>query len=211
MTQNINLFDAGWQKSRRQLGVVPLVYGIAGVTAVLACLHVLVEFQGRGASAELRQVQALVDAERAQAQKASGQAAGRKPDPQLEAEIARLRIEVKQAQEAVAALKGGSFGEPEGFAEYLGAFSRQSLEGVWLTGFTVTGGGEIEIRGRALRPELVPTYLKGLNREELLAGRSFARLDMRRSASQQDSGEAAPFIEFSLNTQDAAQKTENSQ
>jgi hypothetical protein len=108
----------------------------------------------------------------------------------------------------MAALKGRSFGEQEGFAEYLRSFSRQTLDGVWLTAFTVTGGGEIEIRGRALRPDLVPGYIQRLNREELFAGRSFARLEMNRAAAQPGADgkavETVPFLEFRLATQDTA-------
>jgi hypothetical protein len=202
MTQNINLFDPGWKKPRSTLGFPAIFYGIAAVTVALGVVHVFVQFQVYGLNAELRRTQALLEAERAEAMKASGQAA-RKPDPQLDAEIARLRTEAKQAHEAMAALNGGSFGEQEGFAEYLRAFSRQSVDGVWLTGLTVSGGGDIEIRGRALRPDLVPGYLQRLNREELFAGRSFARLEMNRPAAAPGAdGKPAPvpFLEFSLAT-----------
>lgn len=215
MTQNINLYEAGSRKSRPRLGLVTLLYGVGAVAVVLSMVHVFVQFQVYGLNAELRRVQATLDAERAEAQKASGQAGARKPDPQLEAEIARLRTEARQAQEAMAALKGGSFGEQEGFAEYLRSFSRRSLEGVWLTAFTVTGGGEIEIRGRALRPDLVPGYIQGLNREELFAGRSFARLEMNRPAAQPGTDgkavETVPFLEFTLATRDTAKGGEKAQ
>ena len=215
MTQNINLYDAGARKSRARLGLVTLLYGVGAVAVVLGVVQVFVQFQVYGLNAELRRTQALVDAERAEALKASGQAAARKPDPQLEAEIARLRTEARQAQEAMAALKGGSFGEQEGFGDYLRAFSRQSLDGVWLTGFTVTGSGEIEIRGRALRPDLVPGYIQRLNREELFAGRSFGRLEMTRPAAQPGADgkavETVPFLEFTLATRDTAKGGEKAQ
>jgi len=205
MTQNINLFDPGWKKSRPRFGVATLLYGLGAVTVLLGVVHVFVQFQIYGLNGELRRVQAELDAERAEAMKASGQAAARKPDPQLEAEIARLRTEARQAQEAMTALKGGSFGEQEGFAEYLRAFSRQSVDGVWLTAFSVGGGGDIEIRGRALRPDLVPGYIQRLNREELFAGRSFARLEMNRAAPQtgadaKTAPPTVPFLDFTLAT-----------
>ena len=211
MTQNINLYDAGSRKSRTRFGLVTLLYGIGALAVALSVVHVFVQFQVRGLNAELRRTQALVDAERAEALKASSQSAARKPDPQLEAEIARLKTEAKQAQEAMAALKGGSFGEQEGFADYMGAFSRQSAEGVWLTGFSV-GAGDIEIRGRALRPDLVPTYIQRLNREEVFAGRSFARLEMNRPSAPTGADgkavETVPFLEFLLATRDAGKPGE---
>ena len=100
-----------------------------------------------------------------------------------------------------------------GIAEYLRAFSRQSVNGLWLTGFTIVGNGELEIRGRVLSPDLVPSYIQRLNREQVLAGRSFARLEMTRPKPEpvtdkgKDAKKAARmprFLEFSLATTDAA-------
>jgi Fimbrial assembly protein (PilN) len=211
MTQNINLYDGGSRKSRTRLGAVTLLYGVGALAVALSLVHVFVQFQVRGLNTELRRTQAMLDAERTEVLKATSQAAARKPDPQLEAEIARLRTEAKQAQEAMAALKGGSFGEQEGFADYMGAFSRQSSEGVWLTGFTV-GAGDIEIRGRALGPDLVPAYIQRLNREEVFAGRSFARLEMNRPSAQTGADgkavETVSFLEFLLATRETGKPSE---
>jgi hypothetical protein len=205
MTQNINLFDSGLRKPRPRVSFAALLAGLAASAVALTVIVVFIQFQLNGLKSESRRLQAALAAEQAEALKRTGQAAAQKPDPRLEAEINKLRGEVKQAHDAIAALKGGSFGDQQGFAAYLGAFSRQSFEGVWLTGFTIAGGGELEIRGRALRPDLVPAYIQRLNREELLAGRSFARFEMNRPASQ-----AAPFLEFSLATRDAGKSTEKS-
>jgi hypothetical protein len=101
----------------------------------------------------------------------------------------------------MAALKGGAFGNQQGYAEYLRAFSRQSLSGLWLTGFSIAGSGELEIRGRVLSPDLLPSYIQRLNREAVLAGRSFARLEMSRPKSEPAAGKAPLLprhLEFSL-------------
>jgi hypothetical protein len=133
-----------------------------------------------------------------------------KPDVVLDGEIAGLETELKLARESMEALKGGAFGNQQGFAEYLRAFSRQSLNGLWLTGFSIAGSGELEIRGRALSPDLVPSYIQRLNREEVLAGRSFARLEMSRPKPETvvvDKGAAKAagtprYLEFNLATAD---------
>ena len=120
--------------------------------------------------------------------------------------LRRLENELKIAREAMAALKGGAFGNQRGFAEYLRAFSRQSLSGLWLTGFSIAGSGELEIRGRVLSPDLVPSYIQRLNREQVLAGRSFARLEMSRPkpepAADKDraAGKAAARCRATLNS-----------
>src|SRR4029077_11520122 len=113
------------------------------------------------------------------------------------------------------ALKGGVIGTHQGFAEYLRAFSRASVNRLWLTALTITGSGEIEIRGRTLKADLVPSYIQHLNREKVLAGRSFARLEMSQprpepeKAAEKDrdarSGPRVPrYLEFSLATAEPA-------
>ena len=77
----------------------------------------------------------------------------------------------------MAALKGGAFGNQQGFAEYLRAFSRQSVNGLWLTGFTIAGSGELEIRGRVLEPgsraELYPAAQPGSRCSRAAASRAW--------------------------------------
>jgi type IV pilus assembly PilN-like protein len=214
MTQNINLFDPGSRKPRPRLSFVKLLSGLAATVAVLLAVHVFLEFQVTGMHGELRRgLEALNDG-RAELQKHAGQAAARKPDPQLEIEIGKLQLELRQAHEAVAALNASSFGEGRGFAEYLRAFSRQSLEGLWLTAFTINGK-ELELRGRALRPDLVPAYIQRLNDEDVLAGRSFARLEMNRPEAQPAADKKPPqvasFLEFSLATREAVKNVEKAQ
>jgi hypothetical protein len=215
MTQNINLIDAGSSKPRPRLSSILLLKCLAGTVVAMLGVYVFVQFEANGLNRDLRRAQEALDAGRGEAQKLAGQAAARKPDPHLEAEVAKLHGELRQASDAMAALKGGSFGDREGFAGYLRAFARQSPDGLWLTGFTITGGGELEIRGRVLRPDLVPTYIQRLNSEDALAGRSFARFEMNRPelqpAADKKPAQVAPFLEFSLATREAAKGVEKTQ
>jgi hypothetical protein len=166
-------------------------------------------------NAQLRRVQEQLKVEQADALKVAGQRSASKPDPQLEAEIAKLQGELKQAQQTMSALNAGNFGDRKGFAQYLSAFSRQSIDGVWLTGFSITGGGDVELSGRTLRPDLVPVYIQRLNEEEILAGRGFARLEMKRpeteTASDKKPATLAPYLEFTLGTRETVKLVEKSQ
>ena len=213
MTQHINLFHAGLREPRPQLSFAMLLNGLGGVVALMALIYVVVQFQVSGVNGDLRRTQEQLKVEQADVLKVAGQAAARKPDPQLEAEIAKLQGELKQAQETVSALKGGSFGDRQGFAQYLRAFSRQSVEGLWLTAFTITGAGDIEISGRALRPDIVPVYIQRLNEEQVLAGHTFARFEMKRPEAPADKKPApvAPFLEFTLGTREAVKLVEKPQ
>ena len=214
MTQNINLLSSDFRKPPLRLSFATLVKCLGVALLALFAVQFFLQYQVSDLRAQLRGVQDSIKDQRAQAEKLTGLAAGRKPDPQLEAEIAKLDSELRQAQQAMSALKGGAFGNQEGFAEYLRAFARQSVDGLWLTGFDITGAGELELRGRVLRPDLVPNYLQRLSREEVLAGRSFARFEMNRPAEPAGEKKAAApprFLEFHLATREAVKTVERPQ
>jgi hypothetical protein len=142
--------------------------------------QMVLQHQANSLAAELRTAEGLLGSQRNYVEKLKGKSAAPKPDALLEAEVTRLEVQLNTARDATETLKGGALGSQHGFAEYLRAFSRQSVSGLWLTGFSIAGNGELEIRGRVLSPDLVPSYIQRLNREQVLAGRSFARLEMSR-------------------------------
>src|SRR5687767_1878004 len=230
MSQNINLFNPAFRKEERVVSLRALASALAVTFLTLVAIHTYLHERVHGLAEELSSGEALLKAERSYADRLKGESVTRKQDARLDAEIVRLELELKQARESMDALKGGVIGTQEGFAEYLRAFSRQSVNGLWLTGLTIGGAGDIEIRGRVLSPELVPTYIQRLNKEKVLAGRSFARLEMSQpkdeteKAGAQDQGKAQGkeqgrdatkaargprFLEFSLATAEAtkAEKT----
>jgi hypothetical protein len=204
MSQNINLLNPALRRQRTALSFATLVKSAGLVLVVLFGAQFILQHQVSGLAAELAGLESAGQQRTAHADQLKAQAAQRRPDPTVEADITRLEREVRQAREAMGALKIGTFGDPDGFSEYLRAFSRQSLSGLWLTGFTIAGAGDVAIHGRVIRPELVPSYIRRLNREKVLAGRSFAHLEMSQPAAKgiepKDGAQAFRFLEFSLAT-----------
>ena len=207
MSQNINLLGPAFRKQRRRLTLVTVAQCLGVVLIALLGYFFYLEQQVSGLADELRTAESLLRSQQVYVDNLKGRAAAPRTDTRLDAEIAQLEAELKVAREAMSALKGGAFGNQQGFAEYLRAFSRQSLSGLWLTAFSIAGSGELEIRGRVLSPDLVPSYIQRLNREQVLAGRSFARLEMSRpkpepvSDRDKAAGKAprlARHLEFSL-------------
>ncbi len=100
--------------------------------------------------------------------------------PTLEEEIRKTEAEVQSLQHISDLLQAGEPDSTQGYAEYMRAFSRQIIGGLWLTGFSIHGAGdEIELRGRTVQPALVPAYLRRLKHEPVLQGKSFARMKMQ--------------------------------
>ena len=212
MSQNINLFNPAFRKPRQLLTLAVVAQCLGLTLAALFGYHYYLQQQVSGLAAELAATEKLLRAQGDFVDKLKAKPIPPVTEAQLDAEIGQLEAELKLAGESIEALKGGAFGSQQGFAEYLRAFSRQAVGGLWLTAFSIGGAGELEIRGRALSPDLLPSYIQRLNRERVLAGRNIARLEMIRPppepVADKDKGagkaaRAPRFLEFSLATETA--------
>lgn len=67
----------------------------------------------------------------------------------------------------------------KGYAALMHAFAKQSLDGLWLTGFNIDSHTEkLNISGRTLQADLVPEYISRLGNEPALKGKLFAALNI---------------------------------
>lgn len=209
--QYINLLTPAFRKPRVQLSLARSLAFAVIAALLMSLLMAHDQTRVNGLREELASAQSLLKAQSVYTSRLKGES-GQKGASVLDAEIQRLEATLKTARDSMNVLEGGALGNRDGFARYMQAFARQSLDGLWLTGFTVAGGGDVAIEGRVLRPELVPAYIQRLNGEPALKGRAFAALDLRRppplaTAPVAGGAPAAPlkpeaprFIEFALTT-----------
>jgi hypothetical protein len=210
VSQYINLLGPAFRKQRLLLTLNRAVLLVTIVMLTMAGMLAHDSYRVDGLREELASAQGLLKAQNVYTSRLKGDGA-QKGNTALDAEIQRLEAELKSARDSMGVLEGGALGNREGFARYMLAFSRQALDGLWLTGFSVGGSGEVAIQGRVVRPELIPAYIQRLNGEPALKGRAFAALEMRRPApppAVAEAGkEAVPekpavprFLEFALAT-----------
>lgn len=180
MSQQINLFNPIFLKQKKYFSAVAMAQAL-GVLLLGSML--LVGYASMQASAlNLRLAGSANDLMVVQGQlaKVSADYGPRKKSKALEDEIQKAETDVKALQTVFDILKKGEFGNTSGYSEYLRAFSRQSFDGVWLTGLSIVGAGnEIVIQGRALKSESVPLYISRLKHEPVMQGKSFASLEMQ--------------------------------
>jgi hypothetical protein len=163
--------------------------------------------QARLAQAAERAEQALA-AERGRLQQLSGQMAPGQAGKLLEEEVVAAEARLRHYQGLEQALQGRDLGSTEGYSGYMRAFARQAIEGLWLTGFVISGAGkEMVIRGHVLEPKLLPLYLERLNAEPALRGQSFETLQIhvpKPEDAGSASGQNAPsrFLAFELSSKD---------
>ncbi len=135
-------------------------------------------------------------------------AAARRPDAALSAQLAQAESVLAGRNAVLARLEEGGLGGSSDFSQYMRAFARQSVDGLWLTGFDIVrGGAEMAISGRALDAELLPQYIRRLKGEPVFQGREFATLTMGVAVAEvpvategkpETGATAEPYLEFSL-------------
>ena len=174
MAQQINLFNPIFLKQKKYFSAVTMLQALALLLAGI------VAFYGY-AFHESRTLARVADDTRKQLQSQSEQIGKltREFSPQgqsklLEEEVARMSARLKQRQELLAMLRTGGLGNTDGFARYLSALARQTVPGVWLTGFTIGGDeAELQLTGRCCIPTWFRhTYARSTGRKSCAGGAS---------------------------------------
>jgi hypothetical protein len=181
INQQVNLFQPIFRKERKLLSFRVLVQASGMVVLTLLLLYGWGAWQTRAMRADLAQLQGQMTQRSAQLAALGAQLAQARPESGPQQELARLEREMLARRKVVDALTQVRETYTEGVSGYMESFARQSPQGLWLTGFTVQAGGEgLVIRGSALKPELVPSFIQQLASETTLSGTRFGLLQIQR-------------------------------
>lgn len=207
MSQQINLFNPIFLKKKKYFSALTMAQALGLILIGCAVLGGYANYQLASLVKESESTKAQLTAVQAQLKKISASYVPRQKSKSIEEAIAETEAEVASLQRVAGMMQKGELGNTKGYAEYMRAFSRQAVNGLWLTGFTIQGSGvDIGLQGRALQADLVPGYISRLKREPVMQGKSFAALEMQvpRAEADEKTGAAAskermkPYIEFSL-------------
>ena len=221
MSQQINLLNPALIKQKEYLTPNNLLLAL-GVLVLL----ILADYgyaQKQLATLALQRSQAAEELKVVQEQfkQASLQHAPHGTNKALEDQIAQLEQKAKVHEQVLQVISQDSGGPEKAFSDLMRAFARQSIEGLWLTGFNIDNSADaLTISGRALQPEMVPHYIAKLGTEAAFKGKSFATLNMHvpkakettsgattaappaASATEQAHSEDPDYIEFVLQSTD---------
>lgn len=213
MSQQINLFSPLLRKQKKYFSALTMAQALGLLLAGALMFYGYLAYQVRTTARLDADLSRTLDNQQALLAKLSAEAKNKQKSKQLENEVAQLGQAIKGRQKILDTLQAGDFGNTKGFAEHLRAFSRQSVHGLWLTGFVITGAGDdTQISGRALQPELVPAYINRLKQEPVMRGKSFAVLEMSQPAEEaagkdkDKKAEQAHYIEFNLRSAESDSK-----
>ena len=180
MTRQINLFNPALRLKREWLTGKSLMSGIGAMVVVLGLYGGVVRWQNQ----QLSEASGRLGAELGQMQeeltRLNQELAQRKVSSETEAALGRAEAALLGRERVRAALESGALGSSEGFAEFLRAFARQTQDGLWMVGLQMAEGGRnIALEGRTVNPDQIPGYIRGLNGEPTLRGRSFEALNVQ--------------------------------
>ena len=206
MMRQINLFNPA---------LLPKKHHFSSRTMLQAMLLIIV---GTGlvlwyGNLRMGQLQKLVDTNtkhlanlQTQLDKVNAEFAPKQKDPTLANEIKKAEQQWQNLQELQTWLQATTLGNAEGYAKPMAALARQSVDGLWLTGFDFGDAGqEISLRGRTVQAQLIPSYVQKLANEASFQGKAFAGLEIKQVEWKKNSTDAtagpaqkAPYVEFVL-------------
>ena len=197
MSQQLNLFNPIFLRQKKYFSAVTMLQCLGIVLVALIALYAFQRVQLAGLERQLAGAEAQYKT--VQLQLAQFGAAKRAPSAALQDEVIRLQAQASAQEALLYRLESGELGNTEGFSRYLNALGRQTMPGVWLTGFRATGAaGPQIIKGRMLQPESLPKYLRMLNKEQALRGHGFAELHIVSRDVKADDAVGARVVEFTL-------------
>jgi len=207
MSLQINLYNPALLPRRQHFSLMAMVQGwgliLAGVLFYYIYSYLQLGQLNRLAEQDARHFAAA----QAQFARYAAEFPAQQSQRELQDEVRRLEQQVAQQGALIASLKSGPADRGAGYAEYMRAFARQVVPGLWLTGFRIDAEGtRITLNGAVTQPELLPQFIRRLGREPSMQGKTFADLQMQQP--EVTAGEVAPrYVEFVLSSARSGKET----
>ena len=190
MRRHLNLYDPSLRRQRQWLTLPNIAAAATGMLSLILVWGFLARGEADRREQGMRMAAEELSALQQETAALAGRIAGLKADPRLERELRETEARLAVRREILDWLGQSGEAPPGGaYADYLRGLARQTVDGVWLTSFTVGADGTgMEIRGRTLDPALLPEYIRRLNSERAFQGRRFAEFRISAAAAANSAG-----------------------
>ncbi|HUW26173.1 MAG TPA: PilN domain-containing protein [Gallionella sp.] len=201
MSQQINLFNPVFMKQRKYFSLLTMLQALGMIIVGSLFFYSYAIYQVGQLGEFSVENSKRYDAEQARLMRYAAEFSPQQASQVLQDEVQRLEKQTIEQAELIEAIKSGAVGNTTGYSEYMRAFARQIVPGLWLTGFTVTGdAAQISLNGAALNPELLPAYIQRLGKEDIMRGKTFSTLQMQQTRVDADQAATVPYVEFALHS-----------
>ncbi len=199
MSQQINLFNPIFLKQKKYFSVVTMLQALGLI--VLGCIvfYGYAWYQVQLLATQTREMTKRYEAEQKRLLNYANEFSPERSSQMLNEELHGLEEQVAVQQKMLNTLRSGAIGNTQGYSEFMRAFARQSVNGLWLTGFEINGdGAQMSLRGAVTNPQLLPAFIQRMNREAVMRGKSFSTLQMKQPKREDEKSMAPSYVEFAL-------------
>lgn len=201
MSQQINLFNPIFMTQRKYFSLLTMLQALGMIIVGALFFYGYAIYQVDQLGEQSAESGKRYNSEQARLARYAAEFSPQQANQALQDEVRRLEKQITAQAGLIEIIKTGAVGNITGYSEYMRAFARQIVQGLWLTGFTVTGdAAQISLSGAALNPELLPAYIQRLGKEDIMRGKTFSTLQMQQPKVDAGQGAAVPYVEFTLHS-----------
>ena len=203
MSQQINLFNPIFMKQRKYFSLPTMLQALALIVLGSLVFYAYARYQVGQLDKQYAENTRRFESDQVRLASLAAEFSPQQSNQLLQDEVRQLEKTLADQTQLVDTLKSGVIGNTAGYSQYMSAFARQVVPGLWLTGFKVTGdGAQISLNGAVTDGKLLPDYIRRLGKEPSMRGKSFSTLQMQqvKSVPGKDS-KLAPvprYVEFVL-------------
>ena len=194
MSQQINLFNPQFLEKRKYFSAMTMVQALGLLLLGIVAFYGFAVWNERDLARRATESSRAYELQKQQFAKASADLNPDKREAQIDQDLKNVEAAIALRKVLLSEIQsGGAYV----YSEYLRAFARQSVQGLWLTGIQIgESGGPMTLSGRALQPDLVPVLISRLQREAVLKGRPLEALVITRSVTATEPKRA--IVDFTL-------------
>jgi hypothetical protein len=195
MSQQINLFNPIFMKQRKYFSLLAMLQALGMIIAGSLVFYAYALYQVGQLDRQSQENTKRYNVEQVRLANYVAEFSPQQSNQLLQDEVQRLEKQTAEQNEIIETLKSGAVGNTIGYSEYMRAFSRQVVQGLWLTGFKVTGdAAQISLSGGVVSPELLPAYIQRLGKERIMQGKTFSTLKMKQTKIDESTGQTPASV-----------------
>lgn len=201
MSQQINLFNPIFMKQKKYFSLLAMAQALALIVLGALLFYAYAWYQVGQMDKQYQLNARQFEADQARFAALTSEFSPQQSNQALQDQISQLEAKLGDEMVVVEMLKSGVIGNTSGYSQYMSAFARQVVSGLWLTGFKVSGDAtQITLEGAVTDGKLLPDYIQRLSKEASMQGKSFSNLQMQQVAPDKDSKlpHAARYVTFTL-------------
>ena len=204
MSQQINLYNPQFLKQKKYFSAVTMTQALGLLVLGMAVFYGFALWQDQSIQRQTAESTRAYEQQKQLFAKVTAELSPEKAEAQLDRDLKSTETGIAQRRALLREIQAGVTGESAGYSEYLRAFARQTVDGLWLTSIQIAdGGAQLMMSGHALQADLVPVLIGRLKRENLLRGRPLEALAIVRSPAAKSP--ARSVVDFTVSSQALAE------